>query len=200
MLERLVTDEILMLAVRDGDVAKLGLLFERYHAPLFDFLSRTTGDRAAAEDLVQEVFIRILKYRQTYRDQSCFETWMFRIARNSRTDHFRKRRAVEPIRDGAVDVEAPGPSPAQVFEQDQDARRLKRALMRLDEDKRELLVLARYQNMSYDRIAALLDIEVGAVKVRVHRALKELRGIFLRLDDEDRTWDVKKSGAGWRTI
>jgi RNA polymerase sigma-70 factor, ECF subfamily len=200
MLERLVTDEILMLAVRDGDVAKLGLLFERYHVALFDFLSRTTGDRMAAEDLVQDVFVRILKYRQTYRDQSCFETWMFRIARNSRADHFRKRRPVEPIRDGALDVEAPGPSPAQALEQGQDARRLKRALMRLTEDKRELLVLARYQDMSYDRIAALLDIEVGAVKVRVHRALKELRGIFLQLDDEDRTWDVKKSGTDWRTI
>lgn len=195
-----MTDETLMLAVRDGDVSKLGLLFERYHAALFDFLSRTTGDRAAAEDLVQDVFVRILKYRQTYRDQSCFETWMFRIARNSRTDHFRKRRIVEPIREGALDVQAPGPSPAQAFERGQETRRLKRALMRLAEDKRELLVLVRYQNMSYDRIAALLDIEVGAVKVRVHRALKELRGIFLQLDDEDRLWDVKKSGTDLRTI
>ena len=157
-----MTDETLMLAVRDGDVSKLGLLFERYHAALFDFLSRTTGDRAAAEDLVQDVFVRILKYRQTYRDQSCFETWMFRIARNSRTDHFRKRRIVEPIREGALGVQAPGPSPAQAFERGQEARRLKRALMRLAEDKRELLVLVRYQNMSYDRIG-------GAARYRGRR-------------------------------
>jgi DNA-directed RNA polymerase specialized sigma24 family protein len=54
--------------------------------------------------------------------------------------------------------------------------------------------------MSYDKIAALLDVEVGAVKVRVHRAIKELREIFLRLVDEDRTWDVKKSGTDLRTI
>ena len=72
--------------------------------------------------------------------------------------------------------------------------------MQLPEDKRELLVLARYRNMSYDKIAALLDVEVGAVKVRVHRAMKELREIFLRLVDEDRTWDVKKSGTDLRTI
>ena len=57
-----------MTAVRDGDLAKLGLLFERYHAKLFDFLSRMTGDRTAAEDLVQDIFVRILKYRATYRD------------------------------------------------------------------------------------------------------------------------------------
>jgi RNA polymerase sigma-70 factor (ECF subfamily) len=54
-----------MLAVREGEVASLGVLFERYHLSLFDFLAHTTGDRAAAEDLVQEVFVRILKYRQT---------------------------------------------------------------------------------------------------------------------------------------
>jgi HEAT repeat protein len=63
-----VTDEVLMLAVRDGDLAKLGLLFERYHRALFDFLSRMTGDRTAAEDLVQDVFVRILKYRALMHD------------------------------------------------------------------------------------------------------------------------------------
>ena len=69
-----------MLAVRAGDIGKLGVLFERYHAPLFAFISRTMGDRAAAEDLVQDVFVRILKYSQTYREDGCFETWVFRIA------------------------------------------------------------------------------------------------------------------------
>ena len=195
-----VTDETLMLAVRGGDVAKLGLLFERYHAALFGFLSRTIGDRAIAEDLVQEVFVRILKYRRTYRDGSCFETWLFRIARNTRSDHFRKRRHVEPLGDQEFDVEAPGLSPAQEFERGRQARTLKRALLQLDHEKRELLVLARYQNMSYEQIAALLGIEVGAVKVRIHRALKELREIFLRLVDEDKTWNVKKSGTDLRIV
>ena len=75
-----------------GDVARLGILFERYHRPLFDFLARMTGDRAAAEDLVQDVFIRILKYRATFRDEGSFETWIFRIARNARADWFNARR------------------------------------------------------------------------------------------------------------
>jgi RNA polymerase sigma-70 factor (ECF subfamily) len=63
-----------MRAVRGGDVARLGVLFERYHRALFDFLTRMTGDRAAAEDLVQDVFIRVLKYRATFRDDGSFET------------------------------------------------------------------------------------------------------------------------------
>ena len=76
-----------MLAVQHGDIPALGVLFERYHAALFDFLSRVTGDRASGEDMVQDVFVRILKYRTTYRDVGSFETWLFRIARNARADH-----------------------------------------------------------------------------------------------------------------
>jgi RNA polymerase sigma factor (sigma-70 family) len=195
-----VTDEALMFAVRDGDVAKLGTLFERYHVALFDFLNRTTGDRAAAEDLVQDVFVRILKYRRTFREDSCFEAWVFGIARNARTDHFRKRSPLELLGDRDLDVVAPGPGQAQRFEAERDTTRLKRALMLMADDKRELLVLARYQDMSYERIGAVLGIEVGAVKVRVHRAVKELRAIFLKLTDGDQTWNVKKSGTDLRII
>ena len=171
-----------MQAVRDGDVAKLGPLFERYHVPLFDFLSRVTGNPTAAEDLVQDIFMRILKYRSTFRGGS-FETWLFRIARNARADYFRKRRPIGPL--GEEDIERPetGPGPATQLEVDREIVRLRRALMRLPEDKRELLVLARYQNMKYEQIAELLGIEVGAVKVRVHRAIRELRDIFLQLQD-----------------
>ena len=74
-----MTDEALMRAVRDGDVARLGELFERHHRSVFDFLVRMTGDRASAEDMVQDVFVRMLKYRATFRDDGRFETWMFRI-------------------------------------------------------------------------------------------------------------------------
>ena len=195
-----MTDEALMLAVRDGDLGKLGALFERYHVPLFDFLSRTTGDRAAAEDLVQDVFVRILKYRQTYRDGGRFETWVFRIARNAKADHFRSRRNIEPLREEDFEVASSTPGPAQEFERAQQTTQVRRALMRLDDETRDLLVLARYQGMSYDRIGALLDIQANAVKVRVHRALKELRAVFERLEDEDRTCNAKKSGTDWRII
>jgi RNA polymerase sigma factor (sigma-70 family) len=179
-----LTDEELMLAVRNGDVAKLGTLFERYHAALFDFLSRTTGDRTAAEDLVQEVFVRILKYRRTYRtEDSCFETWAFRIARNARADYFRKRPDPGPPPDDVFDVPARDPSPARQLESRRDSQALRRAMMRLADDKRELLVLARYHGLSYEEIGQLLGVETGTIKVRVHRALKELKDIFKRLSD-----------------
>lgn len=177
-----MSDELLMRAVQGGDLDALGELFERHHRPVFQFLSRTTGDPASAEDLVQEVFVRILKYRHTFDPGARFETWLFRIARNARADHFRKRQPSAPV-DDALEVAAVAPGPAAQLEQAIDVRQLERALSQLPDEPRELLVLARYHGMPYDRIAELLGIEVGAVKVRVHRAMKQLRTVFFRLED-----------------
>ena len=189
-----------MTAVRSGDLAKLGVLFERYHLPLFDFLARVTGDRTAAEDLVQDIFVRILKYRATFRDDGRFETWLYRIARNARADYFRTRPPVDTLDEETFDRPAPGPGPALRLEVDRERTRLRRALMLLREDKRELLVLARYQDMKYDQIAEVLGIEVGAVKVRVHRAVRELREIFLQLRENPSWNDVKTSARTLQII
>jgi RNA polymerase sigma factor (sigma-70 family) len=175
-----VTDEALMRAVRDGDVDKLGVLFERHHIGLFDFLSRMTGNRTAAEDLTQDVFVRMLKYRQTFRDAGRFETWMFHIARNARADYFRGR-ATADIGGTAVDAATDAPGPASLAERDQEAALLRRALLELRDENRELIVMARYRGMKYEAIAEVLGVDVGTIKVRVHRALKELREIFLTL-------------------
>src|SRR6266571_2612146 len=95
----LAPDEDLMLQVRDGAGEMLGVLFDRYQTPLFNFYSKLTGNRTLSEDLVQEVFLRILKYRQSYRPGTPFRAWIYQIARNARIDHFRKfpaERAFEP--------------------------------------------------------------------------------------------------------
>lgn len=178
-----VTDELLMHAVQGGQLEALGELFERHHRPVFLFLSRTTGDPVVAEDLVQEVFVRILKYRHTYDAGSRFETWLFRIARNARADHFRKRGPLPAPVDAALDVAAPDPGPDRRLERQVDVQQLDRAMQQLGEEPRDLLVLARYHGLPYDRIAETLGIEVGAVKVRVHRAMKQLRAVFFRLED-----------------
>src|SRR5437660_10610452 len=95
----LAPDEELMLQVRDGAGETLGVLFHRYQTPLFNFYSKLTGDRALSEDLVQEVFLRILKYRQSYCPGTPFRAWVYQIARNARIDHLRKlprQTALEP--------------------------------------------------------------------------------------------------------
>lgn len=186
-----------MRAVRDGDLSKLGVLFERHHMALFDFLSRMTGDRTAAEDLTQDVFVRMLKYRETFRNEGRFETWMFHIARNARAEYFGRRAALEQSAEG-IDAATEAPGPAHVAERDEQTALLRRALLQLRDDRRELIVLARYRGMKHEAIAELLCVDVGTVKVRIHRALKELRQIFLSLAG-DQSWNAKTRGGASRT-
>lgn len=174
-----------MLEVRDGDVAKLGDLFTRHQGALFGFFVRLTGHRASSEDLVQLVFYRILRYRHTYRDHGSFTAWMYHIARRTLSDYRRHGgRDTPPAEEPAVDAmidDAPHAGDTAVASD--DARLLDRALATLTPEDREILVLARFQELPHAEIADVLDISVGAVKVRVHRAMKELRHAFLKLSD-----------------
>ncbi len=195
------TDENLMLAVRDGDVAKLGVLFNRHHRALFDFFFRLTGSPAVADDLVQDVFFRILKYRKTFRHESWFKAWMFHIARNARVDYYRSHRGEAILEDGhAGGLESSLPPPGQQLEHRQQAMLLECALFQLSPEKREVLVLSRYQDMKYEEIAELMSCQVGTVKTRVHRALKELRELFLKLSSEKPPCNVKKSESNLQVI
>jgi len=175
------TDNELMAEVRDGDVDKLAILFERNHKRLFNFFVRTTGSRPASEDLVQEVFMRILKYRHTFRAGSEFAPWMYQMARNASADRF-ERKAREPIApwaDGELaERPAAGPSAADELVRAETAERVRAALLRLPPEKREVLVLSRYELLRYEEIAGMLGCSVGAVKLRVHRALKDLRRLL----------------------
>jgi RNA polymerase sigma-70 factor (ECF subfamily) len=180
-------DEEVMLQVRDGAPAKLKILFDRYHLPLFNFYCRTVGDRSASADLVQEVFYRILKYRHTYRPGIPFRTWLYRIARNVRFDRMKKSASQT-----ALQMELPRPAaPADSLQQQQETALLHQALMQLPAEKRELLVLSRFQDLDHREIADLLGCEVGAVKVRIYRALRQLREILRQLEEPNASVRVK---------
>lgn len=174
-----------MLKVRDGDLDKLGLLFERYKKPLFGFFFGMNKDRDVSEDLVQNVFYRILRYRNLFRGDGEFKTWMFHIARNVSHDHFRKNKTAnrsESIEGWQYRLGMDENRHAEI-EHEEKLSQLMIALDRLPEEKREVLLLSRYQEKKYKEIGEILGCSEGAVKVKVFRALQDLRSIFNELEN-----------------
>ena len=177
------SDHELMIAVRAGEIRRLGELFERHHRPLYGFFVRLTNQPSVSEDLVQIVFYRILKYRHTYRDEGKFSAWIYHLARKVAADHFRKHAATPMPTDPAdFHNEADqAPAPDDRATTGDDLALMRRALARVSDEHREVLVLSRLQHLNHQEIARLLDCSVGAVKVRAHRALKELREVYFKI-------------------
>jgi len=183
-----LTDSSLMKLVQAGDSGQLALLFERHHAGLFRYLMQLSRNRALSEDLTQEVFIRVLKYAGTYDPELPFSVWIYRMGRNAFYDSLRTRSS-EPMSAETLEVRSREPMPEEAFAQKQDRMFLGEALQNLSDEKREVLVLSRFHDLRYQEIAEIMKCEVGTVKVRVYRALRELREKFCELRGE-KLYDV----------
>jgi RNA polymerase sigma factor (sigma-70 family) len=177
-------DDELMVRVKNGDLDKLAVLYERYNRALFAFFFRVTLDSQVSEDLVQTVFFKIIKYRGRYRaEEGSFVTWMFRIAHNANIDHYHSLgRSRNEVRINEADVRVEG-NPDEDFLKKEDSRRMKEALERLTREQREVLMLSRYQDLKYEEIAEILKCRVGTVKARVFRAVEKLRRIYRQLEE-----------------
>ena len=173
-----------MQEVRDGDVGKLESLFDRHHRSLFHYFLHLTSNRAVSEDLVQEVFFRILKYRHTYQPETSFRAWLFQIGRNVHMDHIGRHKAEVAMPDESQEFSSPEVPADRQLQAKQEAELLHRALASLPREKREVLVMSRFLELKYDEIAIALQCEVGTVKVRVYRALRELGDRFFALRGE----------------
>jgi RNA polymerase sigma-70 factor (ECF subfamily) len=175
------SDSELMIRVRQGRVAALGELFERHHAALYRFCLRMSGNRAESEDLVQDVFMKMLKHRESFKVDAGFLPWMYRIAHNVAVDYLRRSSRMSGTE---ADLEArPAdiqPSDEGVIDREKTGL-LRRALLELPPDRREVLLLSRYELKSYEEVATVLGVSVGTVKTRAHRAIKQLREVYLGL-------------------
>lgn len=173
-----------MRQVRAGRTGALAVLFERHHTRLYRFCVRMTGDRHAAEDLVQDTFMRILRYKRSFRGTSDFGPWMFRIARNACVDHLRRASTQGGPQEYVDDTPADDPPADVQTANEQRAGLVRRALLTLPVQGREVLVLSRYEFKTYEEIARVLGCSVDAVKVRAHRAMKQLRQAYLEISQE----------------
>lgn len=182
-----MTDNALMLKVKSGDLDKMALLFQRYHRLLYGFLYHMTEQRESSEDMVQTVFYRMLRSRHTFTGDGEFRTWMYHLARNVLKDHFKKAgralssRPVEEWEERIPD----GVFPEEQFERKFELALLARRIGELGPESREVLILSRYQDLKYAEIAEVLGISVAAVKVRIHRAIKQLRALYLQSESKN---------------
>ncbi len=180
-----LSDDSLMVAVKEGDLDQMGLLFKRHHGHVYGYLCSLTGKTHAAEDLTQDVFLRALKYRNSFKSQNNFTSWLFRIARNTYFDWARKEgRSVTVLDDPDSNIEEPTVSREDIgFGRGNDLDLLRQALDNLPEAKKEVIILSRFQGLKCEEIAYALDCKLGTVKARIFRALEALRKEFENLTE-----------------
>jgi RNA polymerase sigma-70 factor, ECF subfamily len=174
-------DALVMTQVKEGRLEMLAVLFERHHVRLFNFFLRLTRDRERSEDLVQELFVRILKYRHTFRPDGSFTAWAYQIARHVHLSHLRRQRPELPLDEVLDRHPDTAESVPRRLEREENENLLRQALERLPLRKRELLLLSRQPDLSYKDLAAMFECSLGAVKVSVHRAVHDLRKAFLEV-------------------
>jgi RNA polymerase sigma factor (sigma-70 family) len=174
-----------MIKVKEGDLGKLGLLFERYKRPLYGFFYGLTKNGELSEDLVQNVFFRILKYRYLFRGEGDFKTWMFHIARNVNNDHYRKNKlnAKDSLEQWQERLGTDENRSTEI-QSDEELQILSMAMDRLPVDKREILLLSKFQDKKYKEIGEIIGCSEGAVKVKVFRALQELKEVYRKLEKQ----------------
>ena len=167
-----------MLAFRAGDAGAFDALFRRWSGPLLRYLERMVRDPAAAEELVQEAFIRVHGARERYTPDARFSTWLYRIATNLALNELRRprRRAPHHSTDAAdaapLAAEAPGTD--DVVAARREAEAVLHALDELPEKQRAALCLAAVEGLSYAEVAEALEVTEKAVKALVHRARSSL--------------------------
>ena len=179
------TDVQLMLDVKAGDEASFDFLLRKYRSPLVNFLFRMVRDQATAEDLAQEVFLRVYRARHKYNPSAKFTTWLFRIATNLALNSIRDRRyqKLEFSIDAPAGEEdsTPRELPAREMRIDEHmierdrAQFIQRAIASLPEKQRVAVLLHKYEEMDYGEIAGILECSESALKSSLFRAYETLR-------------------------
>ncbi|MCK5004155.1 MAG: RNA polymerase sigma factor [Candidatus Aminicenantes bacterium] len=175
-----------MLQLKEGDLDKLGILFERHKKNLFGFFFKITYDRDVSEDMVQEVFIKILKYKDSFRGYGKFSTWMYSIAHNVSVDHFRKQNKYVFSEDSERLISVEDHDHELNTIRDERFDMLNRAMLKLVPDKREILTLSKIDGLKYKELGRILNCSENTVKGRVFRALKELKNIYSKMEVPDK--------------
>ena len=166
------TDEQLMDLVKKGDLDRASILFDRYHVKMYNYFFRMNYNKDISQDLTQNTFHRLLKYRTSFSMGASFKSWIYRIAHNVFVDSLSEKQ----IQFEKIEYQI---SEIGVTENEQskkaDLEALDFALQKLTNEQREIISMSRFQDIKYQEIAEILEISVPSVKVKMHRAMKKLR-------------------------
>lgn len=182
------SDKELVARCRRGDERAARELVSRFERPVFSLVYRMVRDRALAEDLAQEAFVRTFNHLDRYDPTYKFSSWLFKIAHNHTLDHLRKRELDTVSIQGAPDattrdrqeatsitLESASERPDELLEAKRTGAAIEAAIDRLRPEYRAAIVLRHLEDRSYEEIAEIMEIPLGTVKTYIHRARRELQ-------------------------
>jgi len=168
-----------------GESSAFGVLVRRYQDRLYHTVYRLVGNAEDAQDVVQEAFLHAYQSLDSFKGDSLFFTWLYRIAVNTAISLKRKQRATVRIdmgRNGEPLIEPLDPSeesrPGHALEQAEQGRRIREALARLSAEHRAVLVMKDMEGQKYETMAEILQVPIGTIRSRLHRARLELREVL----------------------
>ncbi len=179
-------DSEIMLAVAAGDESGFTYLVSKYHRPIVHFLYRMVHTEAVAEELAQEVFLRVYRARSSYRAEAKFSTWLYRIATNLAVNHARDNKseresqrveldAMDPVTGMRTEVANRDLNVEQVLMREERMSAIRREVDRLPERQRMAVLMHKYQEMDYRQIGEVLHLSESATKSLLFRAYRTLR-------------------------
>jgi RNA polymerase sigma-70 factor (ECF subfamily) len=183
--DSLETDASLVRRLQDGDLAAFDVLFERHRRGVIAYVTGMIHDAAASEDIVQEVFVKLVRRIADIDPERGVSAWLYRVARNGTIDRLRKyKREILPgdvelgllCEDGSVGVDV---TPAERMVRDESSEAVQKALAGLPPKERDLLLLRYYGDCSFKEIASIVRRPLGTVLWQVHRSLAKMRKDFV---------------------
>jgi RNA polymerase sigma factor (sigma-70 family) len=180
-----VSDEQLIEWVANGDSSCLGTLFERHNRAVYRYCRQIAKDGSLAEDIVQEVFILVLRKAKSFRGEGTFKAWLFNVARNASLDHLRKikrRGYMLPIEDSTTEHLIDHRSAEQATMGNESINHVTRALARLPVAAQDVIWLGKFEFSSFKELAQALGCKPATARVRMHRAMAQLNAEYASIN------------------
>lgn len=174
-----IEDEIIMQHVKDGNLSEMSVLFERYNVRLYNYFLKLTRNKLISQDLTQNLFYRMIRYKNSYKNEYSVKAWMYQMARNLHIDFCKEEKRSGELFLNTDTYPVDISDETEGFPED-DYERLEKSLGALGNEQRELIILSRYQGLKYEEISQIVNQSVPAIKVAIHRAIRQLRGIYFK--------------------